>query len=210
MPHRTATRLAGQLLLPLGAVGSGPLGLQVEISTPTVPATELVPLISGSVAPEPRVWHAVNVDFSGPTVAESDESNPFKEYRLDAIFVHEASGDTVTRPGFFATDGHAAESSADSGNVWRVTFASPHAGRWTYAAALSRGAGAALQPALDNPATATGAAVGTFDVKSTTATAPALRTHGALHHDGTRYLKFSGSGRAFLKLEHGSPENTPD
>jgi len=49
--------------------------------------------------------------------------------------------------------------------------------------------------------------VGAFDVERSAAAPPDLRAHGVLHHDGTRYLKFAGSGRAFLKVEHGSPEN---
>ena len=208
MPHRTAFHLAALLSFALGVVATAdPNATVVTPAVPVTEPTEPVELPPGRVAPAPQVWHAVTIDFTGPTAAESDQTNPFTDYRLDAVFKHEASGDTLTRPGFFAADGDAAESSAVSGNVWRVTFTPTRPGRWTYAAALTRGIDAALQPAHDDPDAAPGAAVGAFDVERSAAALPDLRAHGLLHHDGTRYLKFAGSGRAFLKVEHGSPEN---
>jgi len=218
MNKRTPIRLAALLCLTLGlakavdaaAGADGSSAARAPSTAAKTPPPDSVQLPEGRVTGTTQVWHALNLDFTGPTAAESDDPNPFTHYRLDAVFVHHDSGDTVTRPGFFAADGDAAETSAVSGGVWRVTFTPTRPGRWTYAAALTRGPNVALLPAwpdLSDPATTPGATTGAIEVDRSTAAAPDLRAHGTLHHDGTRYLKFAGSGRAFLKVEHGSPEN---
>jgi hypothetical protein len=47
-------------------------------------------------------------------------------------------------PGYFAADGNAGESSAESGTKWRAHLAPDKAGKWTYAVSFTRGKHAAL------------------------------------------------------------------
>ena len=42
-------------------------------------------------------------------------------------------------PGYFAADGNAAETSADSGNVWRVHFSPDAVGDWNYLVSMRLG-----------------------------------------------------------------------
>ena len=72
---------------------------------------------------ERRVWHKITLDVAGPYAHEKDNKpNPFTDYRMEVKFTHQ-SGTSYTIPGYFAADGNAGETSAESGNVWRVHFA---------------------------------------------------------------------------------------
>ncbi|MEM0926736.1 MAG: PA14 domain-containing protein, partial [Planctomycetota bacterium] len=77
----------------------------------------------GVVSGELKKWHKVTVTFDGPETSETASSNPFMNYRLDVTFTHSESGKTYVVPGYFAADGDAANTSASSGNKWRVHFA---------------------------------------------------------------------------------------
>jgi len=81
---------------------------------------------------ELKVWHRISLDFTGPSLSEKGNSNPFTDYWMEVTL---KKGDVrIDVPGFFAADGHAGESSADSGNVWRAYFRPPLAGEWQYKA----------------------------------------------------------------------------
>ena len=87
----------------------------------------VVALAAGSAAPriEPSQalrWQTVTMTFEGPEASEGGAPNPFLDYRMSVRFTHEASGYEAASAGFFAADGNAAESSAKSGNKWRVRF----------------------------------------------------------------------------------------
>jgi hypothetical protein len=58
-----------------------------------------------------------------------DEYNPFMNYRFNVVFTHKASRKSYTVPGYFAADGKAGETSATSGNKWRVHFAPGKTGK---------------------------------------------------------------------------------
>ena len=85
---------------------------------------------AGEVSGELKTWHKVTVTFDGPRTSETADPNPFTDYRLNVTF---SNGDKTYRvPGYYAADGNAAETSADSGNKWRVHFAPTAPGRCTY------------------------------------------------------------------------------
>ena len=69
---------------------------------------------------ELRRWHPIALTFDGPSASEHGEVNPFLDFRLDVTFSHTESGARVVVPGYFAADGSAANTGADSGNKWRV------------------------------------------------------------------------------------------
>lgn len=72
------------------------------------------------ISGELRQWHDVVLTFDGPQTNESAEPNPFLSCRLDVTFTKGAKKYVV--PGYFAADGDAANTSAKSGNKWRVHF----------------------------------------------------------------------------------------
>ncbi len=45
----------------------------------------------GKVSGELKRWHRVTIDFAGPETSERAEPNPFRDFRLDVTFTHEAS-----------------------------------------------------------------------------------------------------------------------
>jgi len=77
------------------------------------------PLITGEL----MKWHKVTLTFDGPRASETDDNNPFLNYRLNVLFTHKASGKSYLVPGYFAADGNAGETSVTAGDKWRVHFA---------------------------------------------------------------------------------------
>ena len=75
----------------------------------------------GQISGELKTWHKVTITFDGPQTSERAEPNPFTDYRLNVTF---SKGEkTFLVPGYYAADGDAANTGADSGNKWRVHFA---------------------------------------------------------------------------------------
>lgn len=155
-----------------------------------------------------QVWHAQTFSFKGPSVAET--ATTFTNFKLDIVFTHEDGLEVVT-PGYFAADGHAAESSASSGAIWQAVFVPSKPGIWTYKAAFLKGPNIAIKT---NPSAATSAgyfdgASGRIKIASTSIDFDALdfRKHGMLTDVKERYLQFKGSAKYFIKTGAGSPEN---
>ena len=91
---------------------------------------------------ELKKWHKITITFTGPNSGEEAEPNPFLDYRLNVTFTRGKKQYVV--PGYYAADGDAAETSADSGNKWRVHFVPDEEGRWSYKATLRAGPDIAL------------------------------------------------------------------
>ena len=145
--------------------------------------------------------------FDGPRASEGGTPNPFRDYRMSVRFRHEASGYEAAAMGFFAADGNAAESSAKSGNKWRVRFTPPKPGRWRWSASFRSGRNVALSSAASpgEPAAFDGES-GAFDVAEAPRNAPGFSGKGFLRHVGGHYLRFQ-NGEYFLKGGADSPEN---
>ncbi|MET0271348.1 MAG: DUF5060 domain-containing protein, partial [Sphingomonas sp.] len=164
---------------------------------------------SASVGGTLERWGKVELDFSGPRLAEAAAT--FSDYRLDVTFRHAATGETITVPGFFAADGDAGDTGATSGTVWRAIFNPPLAGEWTYDASFrtGRNVAASLDPAAGQ-ATAFDKAHGAIAITAASVDPGdgAFRTQGmVLQAEGEHYLAYSGSGGAFIKAGTNSPEN---
>ncbi len=144
------------------------------------------------------------LDFTGPALSETSAVNPFTDFKLTVTFRN--GSHSVTVPGFFAADGNAAETGADSGDVWRVRFAPDRPGEWTYTAELHAGQDAALNDIGDPGMRLHSSWNGSFQVGEARGNTPEFYQHGALRRDG-RYFRFAGSDKLWLKGGTNSPEN---
>ncbi|HEY1120172.1 MAG TPA: DUF5060 domain-containing protein, partial [Haloferula sp.] len=158
---------------------------------------------------EMKRWHRLTFDFAGPSTSETATPNPFTDYRMDVTFTHPASGKSMVVPGYFAADGNAADSSASSGNIWRVHFAPDQVGHWTYTVSFRSGTNVATA----DSATA-GTSAGYFDgyqgacmIAPSDKTGRDFRAKGRLEYVGRHHLRFAGTGEYFMKQGVDSPEN---
>ena len=158
---------------------------------------------------ELKLWHKLTFDFEGPATSESATPNPFTDYRLDVTFTHPASGKTFVVPGYYAADGNAAHSSADTGSRWRAHFAPEEVGLWSYSVSFRTGPLVAVDA---NPAAGTSAGfcdgqTGTFEIGPTDKSGRDLRGKGRLQYVGKHHLRFAGTGKFLMKAGTDSPEN---
>ncbi|MCV9389287.1 DUF5060 domain-containing protein [Reichenbachiella ulvae] len=162
-----------------------------------------------TISGELKKWHKVTLDFVGPEVSESDEFNPFFNYRLNVNFTHSESGKSYMVPGYFAADGDAANSSATSGQVWRVHFAPDEVGVWAYEVQFRKGKWVAVSD-RDTPGVSgefMDGAKGQFMIEASDKTGRDFRAKGRLDYVGGQYLQFQETKDYFLKQGPDAPEN---
>jgi hypothetical protein len=160
------------------------------------------------VSGELRQWHKVTLTFDGPQASETDSSpNPFTDYRMTVVFTHESGAPRYEVPGYFAADGDAANTSATSGNKWRVHVTPDKVGRWNWRASFVAGPNVALISTATGQATApVDGATGSFEVATSNKSVPDFRSRGRLQYVGKHYLRFAGSGEYFQKAGADAPE----
>ena len=161
------------------------------------------PAIQGEL----KKWHTLRFIFDGPKCSETGlKPNPFLDYRLEVTFTNGNKKYKV--PGFFATDGDAAETSAISGNKWQVNFVPDESGTWNYLVSFRTGRDISISVQADEgTALAPNGVSGTFTVAATDKNASGFLSKGRLEYVGERYLKFRETGEYFLKGGSDSPEN---
>ena len=94
-------------------------------------------------------FHPVTLDFLAPiNMLESDPAT-FTNHRLMVRFTSDSGHPPVTVRGFFAGDGDAADSGAQTGSVWRAMFTPPAAGTWHWTARLATGEDIAIDIDFD-------------------------------------------------------------
>jgi hypothetical protein len=180
-----------------------------------IPSVALVPLVfprkengNGSVeiSGELKEWHKVTLTLDGPYSHELDnEPNPFTDYNLTVTFTHQSGTPSYKVPGYFAADGKAGESSAESGTKWRAHLSPDKAGKWIYSVSFTRGKLAALDGGGDKVKPFDGVE-GSFTVAETDKSGRDFRAHGRLQYVGKNHLQFSGSKNYFLKAGPDAPE----
>ena len=108
-----------------------------------------------------------------------------------------------------AADGHAANTSADSGNKWRTHLAPTQTGKWEYRASFRKGRDVAVSAAENagDSASFMDGATGSFEVGPTDKTGRDMRAKGLLQYVGGHYLRFAETGEYFLKAGADAPEN---
>lgn len=160
-----------------------------------------------SVSGELKQWHKVTLTLAGPYAHEQDNKpNPFTDFRMSVSFRH-TDGTTYVVPGYFAADGNAANSSAESGTAWRAHFAPDKTGDWDYAISFVSGPLAALDDVADARAiTPFDGRSGSITISETDKVGRDLRAHGRLRYVGKHYLQFAGSKQYFLKAGADAPE----
>jgi CubicO group peptidase (beta-lactamase class C family) len=163
---------------------------------------------SARISGEHKRWHRVTLDWDGPEVSETSDPNPFLNHRLDVTFMHATSGEIRIVPGFFAADGHAAETSATAGNVWRVHFSPPREGAWRWRVSFRTGTDVAIAADRDagDPWAPLHGQSGSFVIGASDKRPPDFRARGHLEYVGERHLRFAGDGTRFLKGGVDSPE----
>ncbi|UCD49827.1 MAG: DUF5060 domain-containing protein [Phycisphaerales bacterium] len=162
---------------------------------------------AAEISGELKTWHKITLTFEGPQTSEMATPNPFTDYRLTVIFSKDEKRYVV--PGYYAADGNAAQTSADSGNKWRVHFAPCESGRWGYLVSFRAGRHIITD---DDPQAGTSAGymdgeMGALLVEPTDKQGRDNRAKGLLQYVGRRYLRFAGTGEYFLKAGADAPEN---
>ena len=158
------------------------------------------------ISGELKKWHRITLTFDGPDSSEQATPNPFLDYRLSVNFT---SGDeSCTVAGFYAADGNAAQTSANTGNKWRVHFTPDQTGLWTYLVSFRTGPDIAIS---DDPNAGVAGQLdgltGSFQIAPTDKKSPDNRAKGMLRYVGKHYLQFAETGEYFLKAGADSPEN---
>ena len=141
---------------------------------------------------------------SATGLSETSTPNPFLDYRFDATFTHQASGQVHYRPGFYAADG----AGGDGGSVWRCRFVPDALGLWDVSVSFYTGAGANL--AASTAGLTTLPPHGTSFVLDVVPVAPgatAFRLHGPLASSTTAPYWQHEDGTHFLRAGVNSPEN---
>ncbi len=172
--------------------------------------TSLTTLKAQKIEGELKKWHNVTLVFDGPECSETDEFNPFLNYRLNVTFEHEPSGKKYLIPGYFAADGNAGETSATSGNKWKVHFAPDETGEWNYSVEFVKDEWASIRNwrKKDLPSGEyMDGKTGKFIISPTDKYGKDFRAHGRLQYVGEGYLKFAETNEYFFKCGPDSPEN---
>ncbi len=165
--------------------------------------------LSAELSGELKKWHKVTLTFEGPQASETDEYNPFRNYRLNVLFKHKASEIEYLVPGYFAADGDAANSSATSGDKWRVHFRPDRLGEWIWAATFRKGAWVAIsdRPASGESGDFMDGASGDFEISPSDKVSPDFRARGRLDFVGEPFLRFAETREYFVKAGPDAPEN---
>jgi hypothetical protein len=166
-------------------------------------------VLAEQISGELKKWHKVTLTFDGPDTSETADPNPFLYYRLNITFKHQQSGKSHLVPGYFAGDGNAADTSANSGNKWRLHFAPDEVGTWRYNVSFRKGKNVAVS-AGKNAGESAGFMDGrssSFDIAGTDKTGRDFRGKGMLQYVGKHHLRFAETGEYFLKCGADAPEN---
>ncbi len=159
-----------------------------------------------SITGELKQWHKVTVTLDGPFARERDaQPNPFTDFSFNVTFTHESGSPSYKVPGYFAADGDAANSSAESGTKWRAHLSPDKAGAWKYSVSFTIGKNAALEGG-GKPVAPFDGVSGSFKIAATDKTGRDFRAHGRLQYVGKHHLQFAGSKQFFLKAGPDAPE----
>lgn len=187
----------------------------IAVTSPTVASSNLPLQVprgldgdgSVSISGELKLWHKVTLTQAGPYAHEKDNSpNPFMDYRMIVTFTHQ-DGTVYQIPGYFAADGEASETSADSGTAWRAHFAPDRVGNWHWSISFHIG----TNVAVDNDGSSQSLKPfdgqrGEISVTQSDKVGVDLRAHGRLRYVGKPYLQHLGTKRYFLKMGADAPE----
>ncbi|MGI9531410.1 DUF5060 domain-containing protein [Lutimonas sp.] len=162
------------------------------------------PIATKNKLGEFKQWEAIQIDFEGPQLSETNPDNPFLNYRLEVVFKHPDTSYTVR--GFYAADGNAAETSADSGRVWQARFSADRPGEWTYKATLKKGEKSAIGAEGSTTEVEISNSLGDFTIVSDSASTSCFYKNGRISVN-SGYFFFHDTKKYWLKMGANSPEN---
>ena len=156
-----------------------------------------------TITGELKQYHKTTLTFDGPSASESPDT--FLNFRMNVTFTA-PSGKTYVVPGYFAADGDAANTSATSGNKWRVHLNSDESGTWNYVVSFRTGTDIAVSsdPGAGNAGTFDGQS-GSFSIADTDKTGDDFRAKGKLQYVNKPYAQFA-NGDHFYEVGADSPE----
>jgi hypothetical protein len=161
---------------------------------------------SAEISGERQQWHKVILTFNGPASSEQAPDNPFLNYRMSVTF--SMGTETYVIQGFYAADGEAANSGAESGDKWRCYFVPSSTGEWKWTVSFRKGKNIALN---DDPTAGEACFFdresGYFNVGASDKIAPDIRAKGMLKYVDGHYLQFAQTKEFYLKGGADSPEN---
>jgi len=159
-----------------------------------------------SISGELKQWHKVTLTLDGPFASEGDtKTNAFTDFAFAVSFTHESGTPSYKVPGYFAADGDAANTSAESGTKWRAHLSPDKSGTWNYRVSFTKGKNAALEDG-GKPLAPFDGVSGSFAVTETNKRDRDFRAHGRLQYVGKHHLQFAGSKQYFLKAGPDAPE----
>jgi hypothetical protein len=151
-------------------------------------------------------YETLKLDFTIESTTEIASENPFTDFKLQVEFIN---GDyKFSVPGFYSADGNAAETSAESGGVWRVLFVPNHPGNWSYTVSFKKGRDIATSQ--DNyygaPVKPHHEKAGTLKVLPFKSDGKFFEKRGRLQYHKSGYFH-TENGKPLLKMGTNSPEN---
>ena len=164
------------------------------------------PLNKIKIDGELKKWHKIVFNLNTEDTSEFEKDNPFLNYRLVISF---SNGDsTIKVPGFYAADGNAAESSSDSGGIWKVIFRPDKIGVWNYEVSFQKGKDIAIKSYdfSGSPLPHDGLK-GSFEIYGSDKKGKDFRAKGRIINGNKGYFKFSENNSFFIKNGTDSPEN---
>ncbi len=157
-----------------------------------------------AISGELKTWHNITFTIDGPYAHEQDNApNPYTDYRMEIEFKHQ-DGKSYVVPGYFAADGNAGETSAESGVKWRAHFSPDRIGRWSFKLSIGSGKLAAIDKSA--PVKTLNQISGDFVVTASDKSGRDFRRHGRLQYVGKGYLQHAGTKKYFLKAGADAPE----
>lgn len=159
------------------------------------------------VSGELKQWHKVTLTLDGPFAHERDRApNPYTDVMMTVTFTHESGTPTYVVPGYFAADGNAGETGAESGTKWRAHLSPDKPGKWSYSISMLMGKHIIHDEKTLKRSSPYLGKHGSFTVAATDKTGRDFRAKGRLKYVGGHYLRHAGSGEYFLKAGPDAPE----
>jgi len=157
------------------------------------------PMIAGNY----KAYQKMTFSWEGPELAENKET--FLNFRMELSFT-DPDGQKILVPGYFAADGDAGETGAESGNIWRAHLLPLKPGKWGYEVSFSEGENIAI-PSENSSGTslAFDGQKGSFTVLPAEKSQSGFLAKGKLQYIGEHFLQFT-NGDYFFKMGANAPE----
>lgn len=153
-----------------------------------------------------QIWHTLTLDIEGPESKEEEAT--FRDIRVNVTFTHKESQRKFLVPAYFAADGNAANSSAESGNIWRAKFTADAAGEWQWSLSFRTGKDVAIALSADagRAAPLYDGKQGSFTIQPQSLQDDSFAAKGRISLGDSHYPAHA-NGEIFFKTGAGSPEN---